>query len=270
MLQENQELINFLFSSLFTIFVIIILVIAFIFFYSKKQEKLQSELIYLKSVTEKEILKTQLEIQEDISNKISREIHDNISLGLTLSKLQIINFLELDQSNKNLLTSSVELISKSLVDLNDISKSLESSQLFSHGLIAVLEAEIAVIVRSKLIDVEFNLKGESIFLESEKELIIYRIFQEACNNIIKHARASTITIDLVYEVNHIDLKISDDGKGFNVEETKKSKAIRKMSGIKNIYNRAEAIGAETYIYSTPNIGTTIHIKIPLKNNKNEK
>lgn len=238
--------------------------------YNAKVGNYKVEFEKIKSETEKEILKTQLEIQEDIFNKISREIHDNISLGLTLSKLQIINFLELDQSNKNLLTSSVELISKSLIDLNDISKSLDSSQLFSHGLIAVLEAEIAVIVRSKLIDVEFNLKGESIFLESEKELIIYRIFQEACNNIIKHARASTITIDLVYEVNHIDLKISDDGKGFNVEETKKSKEIRKMSGIKNIYNRAEAIGAETYIYSTPNIGTTIHIKIPLKNNKNEK
>lgn len=224
----------------------------------------------IKVLTEKEILKTKLEVQEDISNKISREIHDNISLGLTLSKLQINNFLESDQSNKHLLSSSVNLITKSLVDLNDISKSLDSSQLFSHGLIAVLEAEIAVINKSKLVEVEFNLKGESIFLESEKELIIFRIFQESCNNILKHAKASTITIDLVYEINHVDLKISDDGKGFDIKETMKNKEIRKMSGLKNIYQRSEIIGAETFIYSTPNIGTTIHIKIPLKNNQNEK
>jgi len=270
MVQENQELIKFLFSTLFTIVAIIILVIALLLFYSKKQEKLHLELIRLKSETEKEILKSQLEIQEDISNKISREIHDNISLGLTLSKLQINNFLESDQSNKNLLTSSVSLITKSLIDLNDISKSLDSSQLFSHGLIAVLEAEIAVINKSKLVEVAFNLKGESIFLESEKELIIFRIFQESCNNILKHAKASTITIDLVYEINHVDLKISDDGKGFDIKETMKNKEIRKMSGLKNIYQRSEIIGAETFIYSTPNIGTTIHIKIPLKNNQNEK
>jgi two-component system NarL family sensor kinase len=268
--QENQELIKFLFSTLFTIVAIIILVIAFILFYSKQQGKLEFELISLKSKTEKEILKSQLEIQEDISNKISREIHDNISLGLTLSKLQINNFLESDQSNKNLLTSSVDLITKSLIDLNDISKSLDSSQLFSHGLIAVLEAEIAVISKSKLIDAEFNIKGETIFLNSEKELIIFRIFQEACNNILKHAKASTITIDLVYEINHLDLKISDDGLGFNIEETLKTKEIRKMSGLKNIYQRSEIIGAETHIYSTPNVGTTIHIKIPFKNNQNEK
>jgi signal transduction histidine kinase len=67
----------------------------------------------------------------------------------------------------------------------------------------------------------------------------------------------------MYEKQYVQLKISDDGKGFDIEETMKTKEIRKMSGLKNIYQRAEIIGAETYIYSTPNIGTTIHIKIPL-------
>lgn len=263
MLQENIEQFKFLFSGLFVIIIIIILIIIMISIYSKKQVQLESEISLLTARNEKEILKTQLEIQEDVFNKISREIHDNISLGLTLSKLQITNYLELDQSNKDLLTSSVQLITKSLVDLNDISKSLDSSQLFSHGLIAVLESEIAVISRSKLVDIDFKVIGETIFLDSEKELIIFRIFQEACNNILKHAKASTITIDLVYEINHVELKISDDGKGFNIEETIKAKEIRKMSGLKNIQQRAEIIGAETHIYSTLNIGTTIHIKIPL-------
>lgn len=231
--------------------------------YISKVRSHKLEFQHLKTATEKEILKSQLEIQEDIFYKISREIHDNISLGLTLSKLQINNYIESDQPNKDLLTSSVNLITKSLVDLNDISKSLDANQLFAHGLIAVLEAEIDVISKSKLVDVEFNVIGDPIFLASEKELIIFRIFQEACNNILKHAKASTITIDIVYEINHVELKISDDGIGFNIEETQKSKEIRKMSGLKNIYQRAEIIGAETNIYSTPNIGTTIHIKIPI-------
>jgi signal transduction histidine kinase len=134
----------------------------------------------------------------------------------------------------------------------------------------VLESEIAVISRSKLVDIAFNVKGEAIFLDSEKELIIFRIFQEACNNILKHAKASNITIDLLYETNHVDLKISDDGKGFNIEKIMKNKEIRKMSGINNIYQRSEVIGAETHIYSTPDIGTTIHINIPLKTKENEK
>lgn len=263
MLQENIELFKFLFSGLFVIVILIILIIILAFIYSKKQLKLESTISLLTVRNEKEILKAQLEIQEQVSNKISREIHDNISLGLTLSKLQITNYLGIDQSNKDLLTSAVQLITKSLVDLNDISKSLDSSQLFAHGIIDVLKAEIAVIGRSKIVDVIFEVSGEVLFLDSEKELIIFRIFQEACNNILKHAKARTITIDLMYEKKYVQLKISDDGKGFDIEETMKTKEIRKMSGLKNIYQRAEIIGAETYIYSTPNIGTTIHIKIPL-------
>lgn len=263
MLQENLELFKFLFSAIFVLIIIIILIIALAYFYSEKQLRLENELTALKTKSEKEILKAQLEIQEQVSNKISREIHDNISLGLTLSKLQITNFLENDQSNKHLLTSSVDLITKSLIDLNDISKSLDSSQLFAHGLVDVLKAEIAVIGRSKIVDVVFEVRGEVLFLDSEKELIIFRIFQEACNNILKHAKASIITIDLTYEKEYVHMKISDNGIGFNFEETMKAKEIRKMSGLKNIYQRAEIIGAETNVYSIPNIGTTIHIKIPL-------
>jgi signal transduction histidine kinase len=95
MLQENIELFKFLFSGLFVIIILIILIIILASIYSKKQVKLESEIALLTARNEKEILKTQLEMQEDISNKISREIHDNISLGLTLSKLQIINYLDL-------------------------------------------------------------------------------------------------------------------------------------------------------------------------------
>jgi len=61
------------------------------------------------------------------------------------------------------------------------------------------------------------------FLISEKELIIFRIFQESCNNILKHAKASNITIDLTYERDYVHLKISDNGVGFNIEEKLKIK-----------------------------------------------
>lgn len=259
---ELRIILILIFSTLVTLG-ISFLTIYLTTLYNSKVKDYKLKLDNLKTLTEKEILKAQLEIQEEVSNKISREIHDNISLGLTLSKLQITNYLEVDQSNKHLLTSSVELITKSLIDLNDISKSLDSSQLFSHGLIDVLKAETEVIGRSKIVDVVFDVRGEVLFLNSEKELLIFRIFQEACNNILKHAKASNITIDLTYESDYVHLKISDDGIGFNIEETMKAKEIRKMSGLKNIHQRAEIIGAETYIYSTPNIGTTIHIKIPL-------
>jgi len=213
---------------------------------------------------EKEILSTQLEIQEETFNKISREIHDNISLGLTLAKLQINNYATQNNDNNVLLCSSVDLISKSLVDLNDISKSLDSGQLESHGLINAIEAEVAVLGKSGIYQVEFEVIGNSVYLDSESELILLRIFQEACNNIIKHAKATKILIDMIYEKDYVHMKIIDNGRGFNVDEMKNKKEIRKMAGLKNFYTRSELIGAEVNITSMLGIGTTIHIKAPIK------
>lgn len=240
--------------------------IVFIFSELKKNIlKSKNDLQTLIYKHEKEILTTQLEIQEETFNKISREIHDNIGLGLTLAKLQINNYSLQKQDNHILLSSTIDLISKSLVDLNDISKSLDSGQLTSYGLINALEAEVAVIGKSGIYQVEFEVIGESVYLDSETDLVLLRIFQEACNNIIKHARATRIIIDMIYEKNHVSMKISDNGKGFNVDEMRNKKEIRKMAGLKNFYTRSELIKAEVQITSVIGIGTTIHIKAPIKN-----
>jgi signal transduction histidine kinase len=73
-----------------------------------------------------------------------------------------------------------------------------------------------------------------------------------------------IQVDMIYEPGWLNMKITDNGKGFDVEEAKNKKEIRKMSGLKNFYTRAKIIGAELNITSMKGIGTTIHIKIPIK------
>ena len=222
--------------------------------------KSKNEIDKMKSFHEKELLKTQLEIQEETFNKISREIHDNISLALTLSKLQLNNFMESVDEKPMLISTSIDLISKSLVDLNDISKSLDGNQLATHGLINTLESETAVLGRSGIYHVEFEVLGEPFYMDTETELIFFRIFQEASNNIIKHARATRIFVDLYYEKDSLSMKITDNGKGFDVNSTLEKNELRKMAGLKNFYTRAKMIGAEINITSVKNIGTTIHIK----------
>jgi signal transduction histidine kinase len=264
MFQGNQELIKFLFTILFTFFTIIILIIVIIYFFSKKEIKLKNDLIEFKLKQEKELLKAQLEIQEETLRKISREIHDNISLGLTLSKLQLSNMLSLEEFNKNELCNSIDLISKSLVDLNDISKSLDAKQMVAHGLINAMESEIKVIGKSGLFNISMEIVGEPIYLDAETDLILLRIFQEACNNIIKHASANKITIDLIYNDDEMLMKITDNGQGFDIEKVRNKKEIRKMSGLKNLETRAQLINAKFEIISFPTVGTTVNIKIPIK------
>lgn len=225
----------------------------------------KKEIERIKNFHEKELLKTQLEIQEQTFNKISREIHDNISLGLTLSKLQLNNFMSGLNEKPILISTSIDLISKSLIDLNDISKSLDGNQLSTHGLINTLESESTVLGKSGIYQVEFEILGEPFHLDTETELILFRIFQEACNNILKHARATRIIIDLIYQKDSLSLKITDNGKGFDVQSTLERNELRKMAGLKNFYTRAKMIGAEVRITSVENVGTTIHIKKPINN-----
>lgn len=230
--------------------------------YKKGLYKSRKEIENIKLDYEKKLLLTQLEIQEFTFNKISSEIHDNISLGLTLAKLQINNFLEKKESNGDKLTVAIDLISKSLVDLNDISKSLDGNQLLEYGLINAIESEINVFRQTGLYDVEFDIIGEPIFLDHKVELVILRIMQEACNNVIKHARASLIRVELYFETENIKLKIVDNGIGFDPKKIEEKKEIRKMAGLKNVYSRAEIVGGRVEIYSMPNKGTTILIIIP--------
>jgi two-component system NarL family sensor kinase len=270
MLQENQELIKLLFTVLFAFLSIIILVIISIYFFSKKEIKFKNDLNELKNKQEKEMLKAQLEIQEETFKKISREIHDNISLGLTLAKLQLNNAIISDSKDTDTLMATVDLISKSLVDLNDISKSLDAKQMVAHGLINALQSEVDVIKKSGLLEADLEMSGEPVYLDAETDLILLRIFQEACNNIIKHANAKKIDVDLYYKPDELLMKITDDGNGFDIDAVRSNKEIRKMSGLKNLETRAQLINAIFEIISFPKVGTTINIKIPIKKNQDEK
>ncbi len=238
--------------------------------YKKGIYESKKEIELIKIDYEKKILQIQLEIQETTFNKISSEIHDNISLGLTLSKLQINNYLEKKDTDPNKLVLAVDLISKSLIDLNDISKSLDGNQLLEYGLINAIESEINVLRQTGLYDVEFDILGEPVFLDHKIELVILRIMQEACNNVIKHARANYIRVELYFEDTLVKLKVVDNGIGFDPENVLQKKQIRKMAGLKNLYSRAEIVGGKVQIYSKKEgSGTAILISIPLKNNTDE-
>ncbi len=269
---ESNDL-NIIFTTIISSIIILLLLILFLLIFSKHREKIiksELEIKKIKSKFENEILYTKLEIQEDTFRKISREIHDNISLGLTLAKLQLNNLISSDRFDKEKISGSVDLISKSLVDLNDISKSLDAKQMVAHGLVSALESEIKVIGKSGLFQVSLEILGDPVYLDAETDLILFRIFQEACNNIIKHAEATKIDVDLIYKEGSLLMKITDNGKGFDVQVARNKKEIRKMSGLKNLETRAQLINASFEIISFPQVGTTINIKLPIKTNQDEK
>ena len=245
------------------ILVLTAFIVTILYFYRKKQINYQKELENLKSDYEKNLLSTQLEIQEQTFQNISLEIHDHICLNLTLAKL---NLVTLDPANKQQLSdrinSSAEILSKSIHELSDISHSLNSELIESYGLIKVLEMEIEKMERPGLLNINYRVTGNPVFLNSQKELVIFRIIQEAFNNILKHAKARSVLLELYYIESHIKVTIKDDGIGFLSERINENGTSKPKSGLLNMKKRANLINGSCEIISEINIGTTINLSIP--------
>jgi signal transduction histidine kinase len=230
--------------------------------YNIKSLALQREFEELKYRHEKILLETELEIQEQTFRYISMEIHDNITQALSLAKLNLNCLTQVnDSENIEKLAKANDLISKSMFDLTNLSRSLDSDIIESHGLISALKHEIARHIRINDIDVELIINGNTLFMDSKKELIVFRIVQEAFNNILKHAKASKAIIQIDQVKDSLEVTIRDNGIGFDYEKIYDQKKIGEMQGLKNMKHRAEHINGTIHIVSAPVAGTSITLKI---------
>jgi hypothetical protein len=235
--------------------------------YNRQSLILQRNLEELKFKQEKLLLETEIEIQEQTFKYISMEIHDNITQLLSLAKLHL-NCLELNNNPENLdrLTTSKEFISKSLDDLSSLSKSLDSDLIENHGLVAAIRYEIERWKRFTDDKIELEIVGALSFLNQKNDVLIFRIIQEAVNNIIKYAQASTIRIILEKDDENIRVTVLDDGIGFDLEKVYENKTIGKMSGLKNMRQRAEILNGTLNIYSKPGEGSRVEAIVPTTSN----
>jgi two-component system NarL family sensor kinase len=238
-------------------------VMSFLFIYQRKQISYFETIEKLKHDHEKDILKTQLEIQEQTFQHLSREIHDNINLSLTLAKLNLntLDWSRPDKS-KNQIDSSLQQISKAIADLSDISKGMNSELISNQGLIEVLNKETKRLKELNLFELNYVITGSPVFLDSQKELVIFRIIQEAFNNIIKHARATSVKISLEYNSDHINVLIADNGRGFCKDAVEQNKNKESNAGLNNMQKRAALFNGRTIINSALDSGTSIYITIP--------
>jgi signal transduction histidine kinase len=156
------------------------------------------------------------------------------------------------------LNDSVSIISEVINDLSDISRSMSSEILLNNGFINGLEFEVAQLNKSRMYRIKLQVTGEPVFLDSQRELVLFRIVQESLNNIVKHAAAACISIHLHFHSRVLTLKIIDDGKGFE-----KELYTNHGTGLANMKRRAGFLEGRLNIESKPGKGTVINIEIPL-------
>ncbi|MCG2614186.1 ATP-binding protein [Terrimonas sp. NA20] len=262
----SSEKINIIiFVTITTVLILLLGFILILVIYLYQQRKL----IHTQSITElelsheKSLTTTQLEIQENLFRHISQEIHDNVGLTLSLVKLRL-NTLDFSQMSvmKEQVFSSVNLLGESIENLRDISRSLNADIINNYGLIQAIHKEITRIEELSNINITLAIDGEPIYMDSQKELIIFRIIQESCNNILKHSGAKSASVNLKYTKQELVLSIQDGGKGFSMSDFSE-KNYSSGAGIRNMTARSKMIRATMLVSSAPSKGTTLKFTIPI-------
>lgn len=247
--------------------VILVIFSVFIFYivklYNKRQIEFTNNLLLSRIENEKKILSTRVEVFEETTQKISREIHDNVNQLLTLSKINL-NSLNTNELNGERISITIDLITSAIGELTNISRSLSSEILNEVGLFRSIEYESERLNKLNLINIVPNLSLEITRLNPELQLIIYRIFQEATRNSIIHGKAKNILVNIDQIGNYLILEICDDGKGFNYEKFLSSQNF-KHQGLLNMRKRIELFDGDMQIKSEEGSGTSLKFKIPLPN-----
>ena len=227
--------------------------------YNDRKRKHLEEKKIMSREFEKQLLQSQLEIQEQTFSYISQEIHDNVGQILSLAKVQINIMNESESMSKDLLNEVKENVGKAMTDLRDISKSLSSERIRTLGIYETVCREAEQINKSGITQVNVAVQGNEKKMDEQKKLILFRIIQESLQNSIKHANASEINILFNYLAENLEVTVTDNGKGFDLED-----ALKKNAGIGllNIKTRASLTGGASSIASEVNKGTTIITNIP--------
>jgi len=244
-------------SGVILILLLGVLVISFVLEYQKRRKQHMHEMQLATIRLEQQLLQSQLEIQEQTFNAISSEIHDNVGQILSLSKVQLSIVESEMEVIPALLTESKENITRAMNDLRDIAKSLSADRIEQINLNQSIEHEVERLNRTRSVQAQLQINGNAVLLTTQKKLILLRLTQEALNNVVKHAQAQSVLIQLDYRAAEMEVTVKDNGVGFI-----QSKDSNSGLGLQNIQKRTSLIGGHAVIESTPGAGTTIRLNIP--------
>lgn len=211
--------------------------------------------------------KEAISAQEEERKRIARSLHDESGQALTMliiSLERLENTIPPDQAGiRQKLSSTRQLASQSLAELRKIIYGLRPTVLDDLGLVPAIRWYARSTLEEVGIRVNVNASEDPGPIDSEIKTTLFRIAQEAINNIVKHSAAKTATISLDKNKNHYFLCVQDDGHGFDVERSSNQAIRMQQWGLLGMRERAELVGGELRVTSQENQGTTIELKVPI-------
>lgn len=206
-------------------------------------------------------MKAIVDTQEQERKRIAKDLHDGVGQSLSGIKLKMDSFVRyedtLPKTESDKLKELVSHIDEACAEVRSISHQMMPKVLQDDGLVPAISDMLDKSFRNSPIKCEFEHHGLTGRLSENIEVGIYRICQELINNIIKHAGASKVNVQLFKNASMLILLVEDNGKGFAYNK-KKNEGI----GLMNINSRVETINGEFNLQPSPSSGTLATIKIP--------
>lgn len=214
----------------------------------------------------KDLLKTQetkalqamVQGKEEERRHLAKELHNHLGSLLATIKVNLNGLESKDEAKQEKITG---LVDQACQDVRNLSHELYMGVSENFGLIPALKELTSHLQRSNGLQVMFSASLDIVILDSHNEILIYRIVQELVSNVLKHARATKLTISLTgfEEGNLVNILVEDNGKGFNSEKLKReSNGI----GLDSLTEMIQKLDGEIQIDSSFKSGTTVSVDIP--------
>jgi signal transduction histidine kinase len=199
--------------------------------------------------------------QEEERHRLARELHDDTIQAVIALKqrVQLVKKSVKDKTARQSLDELETLSEQTIENLRRLTRALRPIYLEDLGLVTALEMLTREISGGNSLSVNFQRTGQEYRLSSEVELVLYRIAQEALNNVVRHAKASNAMLHIMYSNREVQLEVSDNGLGFQIPNTPTDFAPSGHFGLLGIHERAELIGARLEIESTLREGTRLKV-----------
>lgn len=252
-MRDSPDIIlTIILASIFFVMLAGTFVISIMRFYARKR-KHEMEVMQFGQT----LLETRLEIQEQTFKTISQELHDNLGQVLSLAKLHMntANFAKPDEAREKVY-GAIDLVGSAIQSIRDLAKTMHAESISRVGLIGALETEVRMIEKTGVMQPVFQVSGIPVQLDDNKSLIIFRIIQEALHNVIKHAHATLVEMNVDFSKQGVRVMIRDNGKGFSENGSSDG------SGLRNMRDRAKVIKADFDMQTVQEKGTTITLTIP--------
>lgn len=258
---QNGEVINIIVIGSMGMLILCVGFAVFIALYQRRMFQEQEKRRLMDLDFQNQMIQLQIDSIETERKRIAADLHDSIGSLLWAAKLNIAflgRSVEFSGELKDSYSETMRMLDQSVDSVRRISWEL-TPEAFNHTGLASSIKEFCTRLDGKGQKVIYEESGRSVFWKNDRALMVYRIVQELVNNAVKHAQSTTIKVKLRWNPQSLEIEVSDDGKGFELNEK-----VRSGVGWWNITNRSNKIGAKLLLKENIPKGSFVELTVPLE------